>query len=62
YKKNFLEKFSKMRENALEKIEKLEQLRILENGYKIKVVVVNDRTIPVDNPQDIKKVEEVLKK
>jgi len=60
YRKNFLEKFSKMGESQLEKIEKLEQLRILENGYKIKVVVVNDRTIPVDNPEDIKKVEREL--
>ncbi len=61
YKSDFLEKFVSLKESHLEKIEKLEQLRVLENGYKIKIVVVKDKTIPVDNPEDIKKVESVIK-
>ena len=35
YKKNFLRKFNKLKQSSLEKNENLEQLRILENGYKI---------------------------
>ena len=39
FRKSFLKQFVEMNESALENCEKLEQLRILENGYKIKVVV-----------------------
>jgi len=61
YRKDFLLKFSKMKQSKLEKIEKLEQLRVLENGYKIKVVETNYNTISVDTPKDIKKVERTIK-
>lgn len=60
YRAEFLKKFVKMPVSRLEKKEKLEQLRILENGYKVKVVEVNRDTVPVDNPRDIKKVEKLL--
>ncbi|PIZ13528.1 MAG: 3-deoxy-manno-octulosonate cytidylyltransferase [Elusimicrobia bacterium CG_4_10_14_0_8_um_filter_37_32] len=56
FRKNFLLKFVKLPASRLENIERLEQLRILENGYQIKTVLVNDDTIPVDRPCDIKKV------
>jgi len=39
FRKSFLEKFSKLPQTPLEKSERLEQLRALENGYKIKVVI-----------------------
>lgn len=62
YRKDFLIKFSKMKPTPLEKLEKLEQLRALENGYRIKVVKVKYKPISVDTPDDLKKVIEVLSK
>ncbi|MEW6040275.1 MAG: 3-deoxy-manno-octulosonate cytidylyltransferase [Elusimicrobiota bacterium] len=61
YRADFLKDFVKMKQSSLEKREKLEQLRILENGYKIKIVEVKQDTIPVDRPSDIRKVERALK-
>lgn len=61
YRKNFLLEFVKMPQSRLEKAEELEQLRALENGYRIKVVLTNYSSIPVDVPEDIKKVEKFLK-
>jgi len=40
--------------------EDLEQLKILENGYRIKTVIVDSVSIGVDEPADIKKVEHLL--
>jgi 3-deoxy-manno-octulosonate cytidylyltransferase (CMP-KDO synthetase) len=64
YRKDFLLKISKMPQGYLEKIESLEQLRVMEKGYKILVVETKtDRTagISVDTPEDLKKVERVIK-
>jgi 3-deoxy-manno-octulosonate cytidylyltransferase (CMP-KDO synthetase) len=44
----------------LEDIEKLEQLRALENGYKIKVVISKYNAPEVDVPSDIDKCERIL--
>jgi 3-deoxy-manno-octulosonate cytidylyltransferase (CMP-KDO synthetase) len=60
YKNSFLQKLTKLKETPLETAEKLEQLRILENGYKIKVAIVEEDTISVDVPSDIIAVEEFL--
>jgi 3-deoxy-manno-octulosonate cytidylyltransferase (CMP-KDO synthetase) len=63
YRKEFLLKISKMPQGYLEKIESLEQLRVMEKGYKILVVETKtNRTagISVDTPEDLKKVERVL--
>ena len=43
-----------------EQIEKLEQLRVLENGYDIMVGLTEDPTIGVDTPEDAKRFEEAL--
>lgn len=60
YKADFLEKFVRMAPGKLEQIEKLEQLRVLENGYPIAIDVTEDPTIGVDTPEDAKKFEALL--
>ena len=60
YSKDFLLQFSNMKPTSLEKTESLEQLRALQNGYKIKVVETNFNTIGVDRPDDIERVEEII--
>ncbi len=61
YRRDFLMKFAGMESSPLERAEKLEQLRVLENGFRIKVVTTEYDTIGVDEPQDIIKAEEILK-
>jgi len=56
YRKSFLLKFSNMKTSRLENTEKLEQLRILENGYSIQVVETKQNSIGVDRPSDIEKI------
>jgi len=60
YKKDFLIKFSKMAQTELELKEKLEQLRILENGYKIYVTKTVYNTIGVDTKEDLEKVRKII--
>lgn len=61
FRRNFLLDFTQMPESALEKSEKLEQLRILENGFKIKVGVTTYDSIPVDTQQDADRVAAILR-
>lgn len=60
YRRDFLIDFSKSAPSKLEKTESLEQLRALENGHKIKVVIADEDSIGVDTPEDIKRVEKLL--
>jgi 3-deoxy-manno-octulosonate cytidylyltransferase (CMP-KDO synthetase) len=53
YRRNFLLKLSRLRPTALEQIESLEQLRALENGYRIYVTQVDERSVEVDTPADL---------
>lgn len=57
YKAELLQKFAQLPLGRLEQIEKLEQLRVLENGYDIAVGVTDDPTIGVDTPEDAIKFE-----
>ena len=59
YRKDFLLKFVNMEQSYLEKIEKLEQLRALENGFKIKMIEANSSLSGIDTQEDY---EEALKK
>ncbi len=59
YRKDFLLKFVNMEQSYLEKVEKLEQLRALENGFKIKMIEANSSLIGIDTREDY---EEALKK
>lgn len=61
YRRNFLLKLARMKPTLLENIEKLEQLRVIENGYKIKLIYVDYEPIGVDTPEDLKRVIAHLK-
>lgn len=61
YRTNFLIKFSEMEQSYLEKLEKLEQLRSLENGYRIKVIKTQYKSIGVDTPEDLEMLEKLVK-
>jgi 3-deoxy-manno-octulosonate cytidylyltransferase (CMP-KDO synthetase) len=60
YTKDFLFIFRNLPNSALENAEKLEQLRVLEYGYRIKVIETKFDTVGVDMPEDIKRAEEAL--
>jgi len=60
YKAGFLERFSGLPAGRLERIEKLEQLRALENGHAIAVGVTDDPAIGVDTLEDAKEFEKML--
>ena len=63
YRKDFLLEISKLPQSKLEKIEMLEQLRVLEKGYKIKVIETKCDSISgisVDTPEDLVKVEKLM--
>ncbi|MBN2789518.1 MAG: 3-deoxy-manno-octulosonate cytidylyltransferase [Candidatus Delongbacteria bacterium] len=62
YKFGFLKKYVEMDRTPNEIAESLEQLRILENGYKIKCVEVDYDSIGVDTEEDLEKVEAILRK
>jgi 3-deoxy-manno-octulosonate cytidylyltransferase (CMP-KDO synthetase) len=57
YRKKYLLEFINQKPSKLEMAEKLEQLRILENGTKIKVVITNIDSFTVDSKQDLKKIK-----
>jgi 3-deoxy-manno-octulosonate cytidylyltransferase (CMP-KDO synthetase) len=62
YRKAALEKFCAWPESALERSERLEQLRFLENGIAIHVGETPFDTVGVDTEEDLKRVERVLRK
>lgn len=61
YRKKFLDKFGKTKQSELEKIEKLEQLRILEMGEKIKVVITKNDSFGIDTKADLMKARKLIK-
>ena len=60
YRVSFLKKFAKMPKSEYETIECLEQLRALENGYKIKVKITNSSSMGVDVPEQIEQMEQKI--
>jgi 3-deoxy-manno-octulosonate cytidylyltransferase (CMP-KDO synthetase) len=61
YKPQSLMAFANHKETRLEKCEKLEQLRALEMGLSIGASLTESEIVGVDRPEDIKKVEEVIR-
>lgn len=53
YRKEALMKFTSLKQTDLEQIEKLEQLRFLEHGFKMKIVVTENDSLSVDTPKDL---------
>ncbi len=62
YKKSFLDIICTLATGTCENIEKLEQLRVLESGYKIKVVVTDHDSPEIDLPEDIRRIEAKLER
>ena len=62
YRKEFLLEFVKLPKSFLEKAELLEQLRVLEAGYKIKTVLTDVQAISVDTEDDLLAVKKMVEK
>ena len=60
YKADFLSAFSSLEPGFLEQVEKLEQLRAMEHGYRIHVSITDQATIGIDTPEDIAEFEACL--
>jgi len=60
YRREFLLAFTRLSPTKLEEAEALEQLRALENGYRIRVVPVSHRSIGVDTPEDLERVRRII--
>lgn len=61
YRKGFLTTFVGLPEGQWERFEKLEQLRALEFGYTIRVVLTDHDSVEVDTPKDLERVELLLR-
>jgi 3-deoxy-manno-octulosonate cytidylyltransferase (CMP-KDO synthetase) len=59
YRKEILKQLVKLSPTTLEKAESLEQLRWLENGYKIHISLTEHDSISIDTPEDLDKVQEM---
>ncbi len=60
YRREFLLRYPDLTVGPLEKAERLEQLRALENGYRIRVVDTDYESLGVDTPQDLEKVNQLF--
>jgi 3-deoxy-manno-octulosonate cytidylyltransferase (CMP-KDO synthetase) len=61
YRKDFLLHLTQLNPGELEKVEKLEQLRVLENGYKIRVVITKYESRSVDTQEDLIEINKFVK-
>jgi 3-deoxy-manno-octulosonate cytidylyltransferase (CMP-KDO synthetase) len=61
YRRQVLHEVTQLPQSSLEKAESLEQLRWLENGYRIRVGITNVETVGIDTPEDLQRAEEFLK-
>ena len=62
YRYKVLQEFRNLKQSKLEKAEKLEQLRLLENGYRIYVELTKNNTIGIDTAEDLKRIKNILGK
>jgi 3-deoxy-manno-octulosonate cytidylyltransferase (CMP-KDO synthetase) len=57
YQADFLSTYCALPQGKLEAIEKLEQLRVLENGYSIQIGLTDEPSIGIDTAEDVKAFE-----
>ena len=62
YRFDVLKKIVHLEKSNLESLESLEQLRWLENGFEIKIKSTSFESIGVDTPEDLKRVNDMIKK
>lgn len=60
FRREFLFKYTSLKPTPLEIIESVDMMRVLEHGYKVKMVATNWITSPVDTEEDLKKVEKLM--
>ena len=60
YRTDVLHQITKLPQSSLELAEGLEQLRWLQNGFKIKVGLTNVETVGIDTPEDMQRAEQFL--
>ncbi len=60
YRRNFLLRFPELPVGPLERAEQLEQMRALENGFKIRVVETDYESLGVDTPDDLERVKGLI--
>ena len=60
YRRDFLLRYSDLPIGPLEEAERLEQLRALENGFKIRVVETEYESLGVDTPEDLARVSQLF--
>ena len=60
YRREVLEEITKLPQSPLEKAESLEQLRWLQNGYRIRVGLTDVETVGIDTPEDLQRAEQFL--
>ncbi|MFW5999798.1 MAG: 3-deoxy-manno-octulosonate cytidylyltransferase [Halanaerobiaceae bacterium] len=60
YRREFLLQYTSMEPTPLEMAESLEQLRVLENGYRIRAVETELDSIGVDTPEDLERVQQIM--
>ncbi len=61
FRRDFLLTFNNLPPTPLEIIESIDMLRLLENGYKVKIVPTESDSYSVDTPEDLAKVEQLMK-
>ena len=62
FRRDFLKQYLNMKPTFLEEIESIDMMRIIENGFKVKMVPTKFETFAVDTEKDLLKVENILKK
>jgi 3-deoxy-manno-octulosonate cytidylyltransferase (CMP-KDO synthetase) len=60
YRREFLLSYPGLRVGPLEEAERLEQLRAIENGYRVRVVETDYESLGVDTPEDLKRVAQLF--
>ena len=60
YRREVLAEVTKLPQSSLEKAESLEQLRWLQNGYRIRVGLTDVETVGIDTPEDLQRAEDFL--